>query len=359
MIFNFSNGGKTKARQTRQLAHFDLIHVMVTAQQQQPNRRLDHFTLVAQAVRSEHQGLDCVLQWHVQQRSHIGTRGLARRGRLCHGLGRCRTCCGGRQRLRLFHIGSVITGWAVNDGVLTRRGNYLKLFAQIPTDGATVRRHGSVAQSKAVENLAISLRHHLVTGLGRHLVAVKGIGILHDELAPTHQAKAGPTLVAELGLDLVKVFGQLLIALDLVACNVRHHLFTGRLNHKITIMAVFDAQQLRPHSRKTPGFLPKLGRLHHRHAKLHSPRTVHLLAHDGLHLAHYTQPHGHQTVDAGPQFFDHAGTRHQLMADHLGVSRCFFESGNKKLGCFHGGTLEKLRATPLDVKQLLCIMDEV
>jgi hypothetical protein len=47
------------------------------------------------------------------------------------------------------------------------------------------------------------------------------------------------------------------------------------------------------------------------------------------------------------------------MADHLGVSRGFFEGGNKKLGGFHGGTLEKLRATPLDVPQLLCIMDEV
>jgi hypothetical protein len=41
---------------------------------------------------------------------------------------------------------------------------------------------------------------------------VKGIGVLHGELAPAHDAEARPDLVAELGLDLIEVPRQLPIA---------------------------------------------------------------------------------------------------------------------------------------------------
>jgi hypothetical protein len=42
------------------------------------------------------------------------------------------------------------------------------------------------------------------------------------------------------------------------------------------------------------------------------------------------QAHRHVGIDAGTQAFDHAGAHHQLVADDLGVGRCFFKRGNKK-----------------------------
>ena len=57
---------------------------------------------------------------------------------------------------------------------------------------------------------------HLVVGLAHAvLVDVEGVGIFHDEFARTHDAEARTDFVAELGLDLVVVDGQLLVAAQL------------------------------------------------------------------------------------------------------------------------------------------------
>ncbi|MCY1551193.1 hypothetical protein D9M68_875060 [compost metagenome] len=101
-------------------------------------------------------------------------------------------------------------------------------------------------------------------------------------------------------------------------------------------MAVLDAQQLGPHLVKAPGFLPELGRLHHRHRQLDGASTVHLFAHDEFHLLDHAQAHGHVAVDAGAELLDHAGAGHELVVDHLRIGRGFLEGGNKELGGFHG-----------------------
>jgi hypothetical protein len=100
-------------------------------------------------------------------------------------------------------------------------------------------------------------------------------------------------------------------------------------------MAVLDAQQLGAHLLEAAGFLPQLGRLHHGHG-FDGAGAVHFLAHDGLDLADHAQAHGHVVVDASTQLFDHAGPHHQLVADHFGVGRSFFQGGDEKLGGFHG-----------------------
>jgi hypothetical protein len=63
------------------------------------------------------------------------------------------------------------------------------------------------------------------------------------------------------------------------------------------------------------------------------------VAHDGFNLADHAQAHGHVVVDACAQLLDHAGAGHQLVADHFGVGRGFFEGGNEELGGFHRGGL--------------------
>jgi hypothetical protein len=46
---------------------------------------------------------------------------------------------------------------------------------------------------------------------------MKGVGILHDEFAASHDAEARADLIAELRLDLVEIDRQLAVALDLAA----------------------------------------------------------------------------------------------------------------------------------------------
>ncbi len=310
VFFNLADGRKTEVGQALDLADLDLVHVMVTAQQQQPDLRAQDVALVIGLVGGQHQRFDGVGQRQVQQLGHIGAGALARRGRLGHGLRGSSTGLGRRQAFGLFDVGRVIAVGAVDDGVLAGRGNHLELFAQIATDGAAVCAHGTVLQAETVKDALVGSAHGLVADLGGVAVLVEGIGVLHDELAATHQAKAGAALVAELGLDLVEVLGQLLVAFELLARDVGHHLFAGGLDDEVTRVAVLDAQQLGTHLVETAGLLPQLGRLHHGHRHFDGASAVHLFAHDRLDLADHAQAHRHVVVDAGAELFDHAGAGH-------------------------------------------------
>ena len=332
---------------------------MVTAQQQQPDHRLFHASGLIHGVSRQHQRLDCALQRHGQQLSDSSTCALVRRGCLDEKLCRRRPRSDGRQCLGLFHVGGVIAARAIDDCILTGSSNHLEFFTQITANGAAVGRHGAIGQTESVKNSPVGIGHHLIAGLGTGLVTVETVGVLHDELTPSHQTKAGPSFVAKLGLNLIEILWQLFVTLDFLPRDVGHHLLAGRLNHKIAIMAILDTQQLRSVRLKTPRLLPQFGWLHHRHAQFHGTGTIHLLAHDRLDLANHTQPHGHQGVNASAKLLDHAGTRHQLVTDHFGVSRCFLEGGYEELRSFHGRTLKKLGARPLDARRLLCIMEAV
>ena len=320
---------------------------MVAAQQQQPDLAFDDFTQVVGFIGGQHQRFDGGGERHTQQLGHGSTGALARRGGLDQRLagGSARSCRG--QRLGFFHVGGVTTVWAINDGVFARGGNHLKFLTQVATNGTTVGSHGAVGQAKAVKDAAVGLRHGLVADLCSGSVTIKAVGVFHGEFAPAHQAKARPALVAELGLDLVEVFGQLLVAAQFLTRNVGHYFFAGGLHDVVAPVAVFDAQQLRAHLFKAAGFLPQLGRLHHRHGQLDRTSSVHFLAHDGFNLAHDTQAHRHVGIDAGAQLFDEPGAGHELVADHFCVGRSLFEGGNKELGSFHRCNVRPMVRVPL------------
>ena len=146
-----------------------------------------------------------------------------------------------RQRLRLLHVGRIVAGGAINDGVFAGGGNHLELFREVATDSAAVGRHGAVPQAKAVEDGAVSRGHGLIAEFGRFQVAVKTVGIFHDEFARTHHAKTRAAFVAELGLYVVKIARQLFVTFDLLARDVGHHLFAGRLDDEVAVMPVFHA----------------------------------------------------------------------------------------------------------------------
>jgi hypothetical protein len=101
-----------------------------------------------------------------------------------------------------------------------------------------------------------------------------------------------------------------------------------------------------------PRLLPQLGRLHRRHQDLLGTGAVHLLAHDRLHLAQHPQPHRQPGIEAGGELADHAGTQHQLVADHLGIGRGLFYGGDKVLAGTHGSASSGLLTKGGSLRQI-------
>ncbi|MNH14028.1 hypothetical protein D3C79_736150 [compost metagenome] len=168
---------------------------------------------------------------------------------------------------------------------------------------------------------------------------MEGVGVLHDELAATHQAEARTDLVTELGLDLVHVQWQLFIAVELVAGQVGDHFFMGRAHAEIATVTVLQAQQLRAVLFPATGFLPQLCRLDAWHQHFEGASGVHFLADHGLNLAHYPKAHRQPGIKAGCELADHAGTQHELVADDDRVGRGFFLGSEQILTGAHGRPL--------------------
>ena len=78
--------------------------------------------------------------------------------------------------------------------------------------------------------------------LPRLAAHIKGISILHQELAAPHHAKTRAYLVAEFPLDMVKIARQVLVALHALTENIGDHFLIRRAKKHLPVMAVLDAQ---------------------------------------------------------------------------------------------------------------------
>jgi hypothetical protein len=67
---------------------------------------------------------------------------------------------------------------------------------------------------------------------------MEGVGVLHEELARPHDPEARPDLVAELGLDLIEVGRELLVAPYLAAHQIGDHLLVGGAEAELALVAV-------------------------------------------------------------------------------------------------------------------------
>ena len=133
----------------------------------------------------------------------------------------------------------------------------------------------------------------------RGFVGVERIRVLHHEFARAHHAEARPDLVAELGLDLIEIDRQLLVAPDLLARDVGDHLLvTSGCTTKSRSCRSLSRSSSGPYLLPAAGLLPQLGGLDHRHHELERARAVHFLAHDALDLAQRAQAERHPRVDA-------------------------------------------------------------
>ena len=192
------------------------------------------------------------------------------------------------------------------------------------------------AKAAALEDAAVGLVHLVVGKIGRIAVNVKGVSILHDELAAAHQAEARADLVAELGLDLIEVDRQLAVGGDRAAHDVGHDLLVGRAEAELALVAVLDPQQLGPVLEPAAGLLPQLGGLDRRHDQLDRAGALHLDPDDRLELGQRAPREREVAVDAGGQLRDHAGTGHQALRDDLGVRRVLPQGVDEALVPAHG-----------------------
>jgi hypothetical protein len=158
-------------------------------------------------------------------------------------------------------------------------------------DGTGIGLHRTEVQAQAGEHVAVRLMHAVVGFLQGGLVDMEGVGVLHEEFSTAHQAEARTDLVTELGLDLIEVDRQLLVAVQLVACQFGDHFLVGRTDTELAVMAILEAQQLGAVLHPASGLLPQFGWLDGRHQHFQRTGGVHFLAHHLLDLAQHPQAH--------------------------------------------------------------------
>ena len=117
--------------------------------------------------------------------------------------------CGGWDRNSLFLIGGVLAVIADQDQVFPGIRRHHELLGGGAADRSAIGIDRDGIQATTFKDAAVGLIH-VAVGLAKiRFAGMEGIGVLHDEFAASHQAKAGTDLVAKFGLDLVQVHRQL------------------------------------------------------------------------------------------------------------------------------------------------------
>ena len=255
--------------------------------------------------------------------------------------------------LRLLDVRRVVARIARGDLVLARLGQHHELVGERTPDRSRVGFNGAERETAPGEDPLVRLDHDAVFPLGVGLVPVKGVGVLHDELPPPHEAEAGPPLVAELGLDLVEVDGKLAVRADLLPDDVRDDFLVRRPEAKIAVVPVLETEKLLAVQVPPAALPPQLGRDDDGHQDLLRPRSVHLLPDDLRDFLDHAEAEREIGVDAGGDLPDHAGAKHELVADDLGFGGRFFDGGSEEPGIPHAVELPfrpkgLARRNPLD-----------
>jgi hypothetical protein len=95
------------------------------------------------------------------------------------------------------------------DVVLARRARRHVLVRARPAHHPDVGLHPIPLEAHAVADRVVGLDELVVGGLEPLVIAIEGVGVLHDELARAQHAGARARLVAALGLEVVEQHRQL------------------------------------------------------------------------------------------------------------------------------------------------------
>ena len=180
------------------------------------------------------------------------------------------------------------------------------------------------------------------------LIEVERIGVLHQKFARTHHAEAGPHLVTELPLDVIKIERQILVGAHRGAENLGDHLLVGRPVQHIAVVPVADAQHLLAVIVVASGFAPQVSRLDGRHQDLDRAGAILLLADDGADFVQDPDAERQPGVTARRLLPDHAGAQHQPMRDDFRLFRRLLQNGQEITGKTHeAGSTDANRAGSL------------
>jgi hypothetical protein len=149
------------------------------------------------------------------------------------------------------------------------------------------------------------------------LVAVEGVGVLHDELARAEQARAGARLVALLDLEVVEAEGQLPVGAHDLGDVLGDRLLVGHGQHHLGAPTVLELEQLG--DAVAPGALPQLGRVQHRHQHLLPADRVHLLADDLHDVLVHPPARRQERPQPGAELPDQARSDHKLVRERLRI----------------------------------------
>ncbi len=205
----------------------------------------------------------------------------------------------------------------------------------VATDLAGIGDDGQSLDVAALADIGVRLLHLVVLLLQALLRGGEAVGVLHDELATAHQAKAGTELIAELVLDVIEIHRQLLVGTQFIAHQGGHGLLVRGAQHKLAAVAVIKAHELLAIGIDTAGLAPQLGIDHDGHHELLGAGSVHLVAHDVLDLANRAPRERQIGIETGGLLADHAGTEQQAVTGELGVRRILFKRRRIELRHIH------------------------
>ena len=232
-------------------------------------------------------------------------------------------------------VGSKTAVVAVDQRCLAGVGQSHVLDGGVAADLTGVGDNGQGLDVAALADVGVGLLHLVVLLLEALPRGGEAVGVLHDELAAAHQAKARTELVAELILDVIQVDGQLLVRAQLVAHQGRDGLLVRGTQDKLTAMTVVKAHELLAIGIDAARLTPQLGIDHNGHHELLSAGGVHLVTHDVLDLADRAPGERQIGIQTGGLLADHAGTKQQTMACELGVGRILFKRRRVELRHVH------------------------
>jgi len=303
----------------------DFVQVTVAAHQHR-----DRF-----AVGDVDQCLDQILRRDPKKCRDLLDGSLARGGDPLDG-GRCRRCGNRRAGAGFLDVGRVVAAVARQERVLAGLGQDLELVRERAADGTGVGLDRAKGQPATPEDARVRVVHVLVLALRILLGGVERIGVLHDELAATHEARPRPQLVAELRLNLEQVEGELPVTAHVAAHQVHDDLFVRRADDEVGPFAVLEAQELLAVLVPAPRLLPQLAGDDGRQKDLLATGAVHLLADDARHLVDHAPAERQEGIHPRRYLAQVTASHHEDVGGDLSLGRGFFEGRNQGLRKSHG-----------------------
>jgi len=110
----------------------------------------------------------------------------------------------------------------------------------------------------------------------------------------------------------------------------------GHGQDHVGALAILEPEELVADGLPAPGLLPDLGRVDDRIEHLLAADRLHLVADNGLDLAHHAPAGRQEDVHPGRELTDEPGTDHELVAHGLGSGRVLFDCRKKEVAGAHG-----------------------